>query len=155
MKLHAFSLIYSAAMSLLPASMTSAESKAMLIAIGLQESRFEYRRQIMGPARGFWQFEAQGGVRCVLEHEATRESIRAVLDQLCYDHAVITSYTAIEHNDILACSFARLLLYSLPQRLPTRDEPQAGWDQYLAAWRPGRPHPETWPVFFRQAWEAV
>ena len=28
----------------------------MLLAIGLQESRFVHRRQIGGPACGFWQF---------------------------------------------------------------------------------------------------
>lgn len=155
MKLQAFNLIYSATMSLLPASMTNPESKAMLCAMGLQESRFQHRRQIMGPARGFWQFEAQGGVKAVLEHAATKQHIRSVLDQLCYDYSILTSYVAIEHNDILACAYARLLLYSLPQRLPHKDEPQIGWNQYMAAWRPGKPHPETWPVFYRQAWEVV
>jgi hypothetical protein len=155
MKLQAFNLVYTATMSLLPASWTNAESKAMLYAMGMQESRFEHRRQIMGPARGFWQFEAQGGIRGVLEHPMTKTPIRAVCDALCYDYSVLTAYQAIEHNDILACAFARCLLYTLPQRLPNRDETQEGWNQYLAAWRPGKPHAQTWPVFYRQAWEIV
>lgn len=42
------------ALSLLPARMDSSRARAMLLAIGLQESRFEYRRQMNnGPARGF------------------------------------------------------------------------------------------------------
>lgn len=49
-------------------SMDSTEARVMLLAIGLQESRFINRFQIVqgkpgakGPARGFWQFE-QGAV---------------------------------------------------------------------------------------------
>ena len=45
------------AMALLPARMDTPEADCMLLAIGLQESRFVHRRQIGGPARGFWQFE--------------------------------------------------------------------------------------------------
>lgn len=51
------------ALKLLP-SMDSVRARMMLLAIGLQESRFEHRRQLgNGPARGFWQFESGGGVR--------------------------------------------------------------------------------------------
>ena len=49
-----------AACSLLPARMDTRAARALLVAIGLQESRFEHRRQIGGPARGFFQFEAMG-----------------------------------------------------------------------------------------------
>lgn len=157
MDLQAFHLVYSPAMSLLPARMTSAESKAMLIAIGLQESRFEHRRQLPGgAARGFFQFEAQGGIKGVLEnHHATRPLIRSVLDALKYDYSVLTSYLAVEHNDTLAICYARLLLYTVAQPLPNRDQTAEGWRQYLWAWRPGKPHPNSWPLYYRQAWDAV
>ena len=46
----------------LPDRMLSDEAVTMMLAIGYQESRFEHRRQIRGPARGFWQFEHGGGV---------------------------------------------------------------------------------------------
>ena len=65
------------------------------------------------------------------------------------------SWQAIEHNDVLACCFARLNLWWLPGALPTRTEPLKGWNQYLKAWRPGEPHPETWPAFFEDAWNRV
>ena len=45
------------ALLLLPERMRTDQAKVMLLAIGLQESRFVHRRQIGGPARGFWQFE--------------------------------------------------------------------------------------------------
>ena len=55
------------ALALLPAAMNTPQARCMLLAIGLQESRFVHRRQIGGPARGFWQFErgtrtSRGGV---------------------------------------------------------------------------------------------
>ena len=59
------------ALLLLPARMESAEATVMLLAIGLQESRLEHRRQIKGPARSFWQAEKGGGmVHGVLRHPA-------------------------------------------------------------------------------------
>ncbi len=55
------------------------EGRLMLLAIGLQESRFEHRRQLgNGPARGFWQFEAGGGVKGVMTHLASRDDARRI-----------------------------------------------------------------------------
>ena len=41
---------------ILPPMMTSDAAKAMLLAIGMQESRLTHRKQIGGPAMGLWQF---------------------------------------------------------------------------------------------------
>ncbi len=139
-------------LALLPRRMNSPEAVAMLLAIGLQESRFTARRQIGGPARGFYQFERGGGVAGVLQHHSTREIVCNILDRLEYDREVPTSYAAIEHNDALATVYARLLLWSLPHALPGPGEDELAWDQYLEAWRPGRPHRQTWSEFYRQAW---
>lgn len=147
--------VLNAAMSLLPTSMDSLEARAMLYAIARQESRLTYRRQIGGPARGFWQFEQSGGVRGVVMHAATRPLLLPVLERLRYDEHVPTLYAVIEHNDILAAVFARLLLYTVPQRLPGPDDADEGLRQYLWAWRPGMPHPETWAGFYREAWAAT
>lgn len=147
----AFDAIYRATCTLLPAQLDAPEAKAMLIAIALQESRFEYRRQVGGPARGWWQFEL-GGVRGVLTHKASKISIGGVLDALCYGRDPMDSHVAIEHNDVLACAYARLLLWTLPESLPKKTEPDEGWDQYMAAWRPGKPHRSVWDANFTQAW---
>ena len=151
----AFHAIYGATMRLLPERMASAESKALLYAIGLQESRFEHRRQIRGPARGFWQFEQGGGVRGVLTHAATKPHIEAVLTQLGYDSHVLTSYNAIVDNDILACAFARLNLWWSPHHLPKCGEHQRAWEYYMFTWRPGKPHRHTWDQFYAQGWDVV
>ena len=146
-----------AASSLLPVAMTSTQATAMLLAIALQESKAAARRQGgEGPARGFWQFEVSGvaGVRL---HHATQEYVRDVLETLCYapksTHRALQ--LALTDNDVLACVFARLNLWWLPAPLPGPDHQAEGWRQYLEAWRPGKPHPETWPEHFAQAWALV
>ncbi len=145
------------ALRILPEKMDSHAARAMMIAIALQESRIEHRRQIGGPARGYWQFELGGGVRGVLTHPASKPYIQDVLAAHDYDPTSPPDacYAAIEHNDILAAAFARLLLWTLPGALPARGDADEAWAQYIEAWRPGKPHPETWPDFYRQAWEAV
>lgn len=149
-------IVFPAMYALLPPVCASREASAMLLAIGLQESQFLKRRQMGGgPARGFWQFERDGGISGVLAHHQARPLIGPVLGALCYPVYADTCYAAVEHNDVLAASFARCLLWTVPDVLPTRDEPDRGWAQYLTAWRPGKPHPETWPDNYRQAWTVV
>lgn len=148
--------IIPAAYGLLPASLASPAATVMLLAIGRQESRFMHRAQIGGPARAFWMFERAGGVAGVVGHPSTSRLASRAITALQYrtlDPGVL--HTAIEHNDVLAAVFARLLLWTLPDALPNREQPAEGWRQYLRAWRPGNPHPETWDQFFQQAWDAL
>lgn len=144
-------LAISPALQILPAAMDSPEARVMLLAIGMQESRLEHRRQLgNGPARGLWQFE-RGGVRGVFNHEASRYW----LDRLCSARGVLFNvdhiYPAIERDDVLAAGLARLLLFTDPARLPDVRDVDAAWALYARTWRPGKPHPETWPRFHAQA----
>ena len=124
----------------------------MLVAIGMQESRFKHRRQINGPARGYLQFEI-AGVRGVLTHPASREHAQSILRTLDYPNDAEAVYSALEHNDVLAAVFGRLLLYTLPESLPSTAS--EGWRQYMAAWRPGKPHELTWAEHYRTGWRVV
>ena len=67
-------------MALLPDRMDTPEARVMMLAIGLQESRFVHRRQIKGPARGFWQFEQGGGVIGVVSRQLGIGSFSPRLD---------------------------------------------------------------------------
>ncbi|MBN9410825.1 MAG: hypothetical protein J0H69_16890 [Burkholderiales bacterium] len=131
------------------------QSDLMLLAIGLQESRFEHRRQIGGPAVGFWQFEKGGGVRGVLTHHTS--VARAA--KLCAAQGVGANeaavYGALPLDDILAAGFARLLLLTDPRPLPALDDVDGAWAYYLRNWRPGKPHARTWPALYLQAREAL
>ncbi len=145
------------ALYLLPPKMDTLPARAMCMAVCLQESRLEHRHQIGGPAHGYGQFEQGGGVRGVLTHPATKPHTRSVLEALDYspDSSPEQCYIAIEHNDILAAAFVRLNLYWLPNVLPARGDPEGAWNQYIASWRPGKPHRESWNELYANAWEAV
>ncbi len=143
-----------AGLAYLPPAMNSPEARAMLLAIGLQESRFVHRRQIRGPARGFWQFEV-GGCQGVLTHQATRPPALAAIRDLRYGDQGLSAARAhelVEHNDLLAVVFARLNLWWAPGALPKAGEHQRAWEYYLNTWRPGKPHRQTWDDFYTKAW---
>jgi hypothetical protein len=125
----------------------SFEARRFLLAIALQESGLKHRRQVVGgtesgPACSFWQFEKGGGCRGVLTHKLTAQRMRNV----CEDYNVQATpeglWEAMRYQDIVAAIAARLLVYTLPSPLPTNAE--QGWKQYIEAWRPGKPHPQTW-----------
>lgn len=153
------------ALELLPAQMTSPEAVVMLLAIGLQESRFQHRRQLVGspprpvgPAKSFWQAEQGGGmVRGLLRYHDPR--VRDLATGLCVIRGVALDarsvWDAIEHDDVLAAGLARLLLWTDPHRLPALGDAQAAWDLYIRTWRPGKPHRQTWDALYAQALREV
>lgn len=148
-------IIAQAYREVLPGKFAGPEATVMLLAIGLQESRFEHRQQVGGPARSFWQFEKGGGVRGVLQHGATAKHAQA----LCLLRGIAPTeasvYQRMLEDDLLGCGFARLLLYSDAAPLPAIGHADAAWDYYLRNWRPGKPHPETWARLYSQAVAAV
>lgn len=138
-------------LSLLPSRMDTPEARVQLVAIGLQESRFQHRRQIGGPARGFWQFERGGGIAGVLTHRTTSQHIARVCANLRFDCTTKVCYEAVAFNDALACAFARLLLWTIPRPLPAIGQVDEAWSYYIEGWRPGKPHPQTWDELYEQA----
>lgn len=140
------------ALLLLPAKMTSPQAEVMLLAIGLQESRFIHRHQIGGPARSFWQAEQGGGmVHGVLRHPLTRDLSVGLCDARGVRPVNEQVYSAIEHDDVLAAGLARLLLWTDPGKLPALGDHGGAWDLYLRTWRPGKPHRKTWAALYAQA----
>lgn len=141
-----------AAMSMLPQRMDSIEARVMLVAIGMQESRFEHRRQLGGgPAISFWQGERTGGFPLLVKHGATAAIARDLLKRMAYGEPDVTDFYALEHNDIAACIAARLLLWTHTKPLPEGNAGEA-WRYYIDLWRPGKPHRETWDAFYLDAW---
>lgn len=142
-------------LALLPDKMNSPEAIALMIAIGLQESRFKHRKQIGGPANGYWQFESGGGVRGVMTHHSSRSHARSVCEKLGVEWSQNIIYNAIVDNDKLAACFARLLLWTDANPMPAIGESDKAWDYYIRNWRPGKPHPETWSELYHQAVEML
>lgn len=134
----------------------SSKARVMILAIGLQESLFKYRRQMgMGPAMGFWQFERGGGVKGVLNHRVSRDKALA----LCAARGVtpdnMSVWLALENDDVLAAGFARLLLLTDPKPLPEIGMVQTAWNMYQNNWRPGKPHPINWAGNYAEALEEI
>ena len=129
----------------LPANMSNKLPEVMvaMLSIGLQESRFVHRYQVLntpgvkGPARGFWQFESGGGVKGVMTHAASKEHLQKVCRQLGVPFERQAIWLSLEHNDNLAVVCARLLLYTDPKPLPLVQDIDGMWDYYLRNWRPG------------------
>jgi hypothetical protein len=150
--------IITPALRLLPPKMDSLSARIVMLAIGQQESRFIYRRQMgNGPARGYWQFErgtqaSRGGIWGVYLHPASSGLLQALCAARGCPFDPRSIWERIEIDDVLAAGVARLLLWTDALALPKADNPTGGWRLYAErTWRPGKPHPETWPGFWRAA----
>lgn len=146
------------ALRLLPLKMDTQAARVMMLATGLQESRFKHRRQLVGnppqpvgPAKGFWQFEKGGGCVGVLTHRASKALMIAACERSGVPATSAALWNAIENDDVLAATAARLLLYTDPAPLPIITDIDGAWDYYMRCWRPGKPHRATWDALHAQA----
>ena len=130
-------------------------AEVLMLAIAFQESGINHRRQIGGPAVGYWQFEKAGGVAGVLRHPQSANYVHALCEALDYVYEETDFYEVLAHNAFLAAGFARLLLYTDSTPLPEIGSISKAWNYYLRNWRPGKPHPETWPDNYIKAVTAV
>ncbi len=134
-----------AGLALLPASFDTRPARVMLLAIGLQESLFQFRRQMVGnppqptgPAKSFWQAELGGGiVRGVRLHPSSKKLAEGLYARFSLPAIDAAIWNAIENNDALAAALARLLLYTDPKSLPVVGDTEGAWNLYLRTWRPG------------------
>ncbi|VVE82813.1 hypothetical protein [Pandoraea sputorum] len=157
----ALTLAINPALDLLPPNMTSDRARVMLLAMGLQESHLEFRRQKpTGPARGLWQNEqgtptTRGGVWGLFLFPTTKGALSALCQARRVGYDPVSIYNALENDDIFAAGCARLLLYTDPKSLPDVSDVQGSWDLYLRVWRPGKPRPAEWGMNHYKAAEAV
>lgn len=159
------------ALKLLPSSMDSLPARIQLLAVGLQESGFRDRRQLLsvvdpatghtvlkpvGAAKSFWSGELGGGmVHGVRVHPTTRALATALYIARSVRATESAIWNAIEDDDVLAAGLARLLLYTDPYKLPALGRSQDAWDLYVRCWRPGKPKRDTWDAFYLRALEFV
>lgn len=128
-------------------------ARILVMTIAGQESNWQHRLQIGGPARSYWQFELGGGVDDVFRVTGTQLQKVCVSLDIPFDRKTV--FEAMAWNDRLAGAMARLLLYVDPRPLPDVGDTAAGWDFYLRNWRPGAPRPEAWPKLYAQALAAM
>ena len=63
-----------------------------------------------------------------------RSGIKQASSEAAFIDAV---YNALEHDDVLAMGFGRLLLWTDPKALPGLNDVDGAWQLYLRTWRPG------------------
>lgn len=132
----------------------SPEAHRFMLAIALQESGIEHRRQLgNGPGISYFQFEKTGGCYGALNHKTVGPMMRAICEKYDIEATPLGLWTAMQYQDIVAACAARLLIYTLPTALPMTAED--GWAQYLNAWRPGKPKPDSWNANWAIADQAV
>ena len=141
-------------MLLLPQQYDTRAARVMLLATGLQESRFKHIVQIRGPARGYWMFELIA-IRDVMERQKRLAMDLCSQLRVPFDENAI--YAALPSNHFLAAGFARLFYLTDPHALPVpiKDNADLGWHTYLRVWRPGKPHRHTWNAFWDAAIEVT
>jgi hypothetical protein len=140
---------------LLPAKFEGVVARVMLLAIGLQESGFDHRAQIGGPARSYWQFEQGGGIQGVLKHPTSAAYARAFCGLRAVSPVASDVYGAFLTDDVLACAFARLLLWTDAAPLPVLGDREGAWEYYQRNWRPGKPCREHWDEHYVDAMNQV
>jgi hypothetical protein len=143
-------------------------ARVMLLAIAGQEADCQHRRQIpVAHAMGLWQFERGGGVAGVISHRASAKPAATVLEARGVRAISGEVHKALERDDVLACAFARLLLWTEAPPLPAVGDELEAWRYYVRAWRPGAylrppysihnlpPPSARWAGNYRMAVEAV
>jgi hypothetical protein len=135
----------------------SPEAEVLLLAIATQESALRARWQggkvDTNLARGFWQFEKNGGLAGILGHNRTVYPLRAFATALTLPADLDSLWAALPYCDLLQVGAARLLLWSDSQPLPHVGAKDAAWDCYIRNWRPGKPSRMRWDAAYDGAVE--
>ena len=144
------------ALHALPSTLSSDNAAALLLTIAQQETGLRARRQDDdGPARSMFQFE-EDGVKGVLTHPASAALAHQAMIEMVYTGLSPEQLlAAMEYDQVLAATFARLALVRDPAPLPNRNQADAGWAYYLRIWAPGVPRVMTWWDNWQRAWTAV
>jgi hypothetical protein len=91
----------------------------------------------------------------VWRHHASAEALRLLCQARDCPFDPVPIWEQIELDDVLAAGVARLLLYTDPFPLPKPEQSDVAWQYYTRNWRPGKPHPKTWPDCHARAVEEV
>ncbi len=124
--------------------LTSREAEVLLLAIAIQESSLQHRRQIRGPARSFWQIEPPTYKDTLLRYTPLLMFVNDLEIGVNTVNTAIDASYAMRYNDALACACARGILRLNPKPLPDVGDEDGAWDYYLESWRPGKPRPGSW-----------
>jgi len=91
-----------------------------------------------GPAAGIAQFEKNGGLKGIMTHSSTKDTVRDLCAKFGLPFDLDALHEALKTtDDRLDIAFARLLYWADKDPLPTLGDVQGSWEYYLSNWRPG------------------
>lgn len=129
-------------------------SRVLMMTIAGIESAWSNRiQQPNGPARSYWQIEAEGALRDVQSNADTAQWLTEAAD--LWDVDADNVFDAIAYHDSLAYVVGRLALWLDPAPLPLVGDTAGAWAYYLRNWRPGVPRPDAWAPLYAQALQVV
>ena len=127
-------------------------ARVFLMAVAGHETNWSARRQVPGgEARGYWQFEKNGGVAAVVLDPLTSSILEPFCKSRDIPFDVATIYEAIAWHDTLAYVVARLFTWMDPRPIPVVGDSAGSYQYYLDIWRPGAKLPGSWPALYQQA----
>ncbi len=141
-------------LALLPPALNGDDASVLLLATGLQESRFCYRRELGGYGLGYWKLHADKVAR-VFAHAGCREPLERLCEAVGVECTPRAVHAALEYNDQLATAITRLLLHTATRRLPAQAHPEQAWLLYLQLWKPALPRHLSWTPLHRNACNAL
>lgn len=158
---HALETIIVPTLAPLGAPFDTRDARLMLVAAGMQESRFEARDQgdpdVPGPARGLWQFE-KIACRDFVErgHRRLQHAVRCRRAIGVLEPMRLWWLIGEPRFDPVACLLARDALFRhVAEPLPQPGDVDEAWRQYVAAWKPGQRDRERWTRSYAASLEAL
>lgn len=105
----------------------SPAAEELLLGIAAAESEFRHKRQIGGPALGYFQIEPATHHDVLDNFVSFRPPLKGALDALLI--GAVGRDMQIATNDVYAAAVARLVLWRAPERLPNQGD-VAGYARY-------------------------
>lgn len=127
----------------LPSEMDSPEARLIVLATGVQETQYQTRQQVDGPARGL--FQAQYNFILDLMHNpASGNHVWNLCGVMGITYGSHAMFDALLRDDPFAACMCRLGFWCDPRPLPDVGDVLGAWGAYERVQRPGKPSYTRW-----------
>lgn len=99
--------------------MHSAASENLVWITGIAESRYQYIKQVRGPALSWWQIEPETMDWLWFDYLARRKDLRDSVEDLTAPMPILEQ---LPWNAALACALCRVRYWTVPEKLPDAED---------------------------------
>lgn len=130
----------------LPDHLNTVEAEAMLLAIGMQETKFELSNCVNSDRMGFFRVSTRDIIKLITIDWTSK----LLLDIANGANKFINELVLEDAHFCALC--ARLMLSITGESLPNlNSDPSESWNLYLKTWKPDNPKRETWDAYWMHA----